>query len=108
MTKPPAPATPGKWTTSHDTTLIGPAASPKIYTFHAKSGYTAVMEKAPGPPAAQPYTARILNPQGHPADYLADDGRRASGMTLHLRLKDAKLTVQENVHRAEQLAKDAP
>ena len=83
MTTPPAPAAPGKWITSQETTcLMGASHSLKVYTFHAKSGYTAVMKKEPGRPAAEPYTARITDPQGRPAEYLADDGRRISGMTV--------------------------
>lgn len=109
MTTPPAPIAPGRWITSQETTsLMGASHSLKIYTFHAKSGYTAVMKKEPRLAAAEPYTARITDPQGRPAEYLANDGRRISGMTLHLNLKDAKLTVQENVHRAEHLAAAAP
>lgn len=105
MTTSPAPTTPGKWTTSQETTsLSGAVHSLKVYTFHAKSGYTAVMKKETGRSATGPYTAHITDPQGRLADYLADDGRRISGMTLHLTLKDAKLTVQENVCRAEKLA----
>ena len=109
MTIPPVPAAPGKWTTSQETTsLIGTNRSLKVYTFHAKSGYTVVMKKEPGRPTTEPYTARITDPKGRPAEYLADDGRRISGMILHLKLRDAKLTVQENIHRAEQLAAAAP
>ena len=105
MTAQPKPAASGKWTIARETQdFHGIVHTTKIYTFHAESGYTAVMRKEHGRPTKEPYTAEIKDPQNQPAQYLADDGRRIYSMTLGLNLRDAKLTVQENVHRAEQLA----
>ena len=107
MTEQPPPVAPGKWTTAHETQdFMGEVHKTKVYIFHAKSGHTAVMRKEPGRPNTKPFTAQIKDPQNQLAQYLAHDGRRVSSMTLHLNLRDAKLTVQENVHRAEQLAAD--
>ena len=99
-----SPRAAGRWTSAQETvTFVGTPYTVKTYTFRARSGFTAVMKREQGGPRKEPYTARITDPAGKPAEYVSEDGRRVSGMELHLNLREAKLTAEENVHRAEQL-----
>lgn len=93
----------GKW---HAETRATPYdETEKIYTFHADSGFTAVMTK-PGH-RHNPYHCVIKNPQGNLAVYVNDDGRRITGMEIHLNLPDAKTTVQERLLELEKIASAA-
>ena len=101
------PRASGKWTSSQETvSFVGLPYTVRTYTFRAESGFTAVMKKEMNGPRKETYTARITDPAGRPAEYVSEDGRHITGMELHLNLREAKLTVEENVHRADRLAEE--
>ena len=91
----------GTWSKENGTTPFGELK--KIYTFRARSGFTAVMTTVlPGP---KYYRCTFKDPQGNEAIHVNEHGRRITGMEMHLHLGEAKQAVQE---RALELRRQRP
>ena len=56
----------------------------------------------------RPFHCAISDPQDNQAVHVNDEGRRIASMEIHLRLRDAKATVQERVLELETAAKAKP
>ena len=100
----------GNWVLTNSVThFLGEPFPIKVYTFRTQSGFKAVMQKDPSHrPFTEPYTARIVTPDGEPARYTTSDGTTYGCMILHVNLPEAKRTVQENVRLAEIYARQNP
>ena len=94
----------GKWATETRKTEF--QEPQKIHTFRANSGFIAVMTHSGG--RRRPFHCAISDPQGCQAVHVNDEGRRIASMEIHLRLRDAKATVQERVLELETAAKAKP
>ena len=94
---PAAPRAKGRWT-KEKTTVQHLAAEDtvEIHTFTATSGHTAIMKRTLGS-GREPYTAQIRTPEGNTASRVNENGHRITAMTIHLKQRDARLTVEEAV-----------
>lgn len=105
MTATTATRAQGTWTRSEETSdFHGVTETVRVHTFRAQSGFTAAMRRPNPAKRNEPYTASVTSPEGRQAEWDSQNGYRCNSMTMHLNLAEAKLTVEENVHRAEQLA----
>ena len=95
------PRATGKWrkTTKVNTYRAGQDTF-AVYTFTADSGHTAVMQRLVG--RRNPYTCIVKKPTGETSHRISADGDQLTGMEMHLRLPEAKLTVEERVHQIQQ------
>ena len=92
---------PGQWrkTTKVNTHWAGQDTF-TVYTFTADSGHTAVMQRLLG--RRTPYTCTVKKPTGETSHRITADGGQLTGMEMHLRLPEAKITVEETVHQIQQ------
>ena len=96
-----APRATGKWhkSTKVVTHWVGQDTF-AVYTFTADSGHTAIMQRLLG--RRNPYTCIVKKPTGETSHRITADGGQLTGMEMHLRLPEAKLTVEERVHQIQQ------
>ena len=94
----------GRWT--KNTTTVQHLAGEdivEVHTFHAESGYAAVMTRVLGG-RRKPYTAEVRTPTGGVASRTNEHGHRMAGMEMHLKQRDARFTIEEAVHEIERQA----
>ena len=98
------PRAKGKWSQDREERRWALATDVySVYTFQSRTGYRAVMKRRHGR-RAEPYICQIFGPDGALASRLSPQGHRIEGMEISLKLKDAKITVEEAVYEVERQA----